>query len=502
MTDSYGITSDDIYERTLQNIAPLPSQIAYMNQLSSILSFHLKRDRLIEQGFPPDTLPYQSVVIVAPTGQGKTYILRQMAKSLNLHSIVIDASTLAKEGWKGTGLGARLLAAKNTAKDEETFARSLLFLDEIDKLRFYGSEHDQGNPMENLLQLFDGAGIITAEGSGREAVNIDVSRFTIIFAGAFEGLHTIIEKRIKPKAMIGFTKDEEQQSLSKAELLKLATIEDLAEYGMMPELLGRIGSILSIDLMGMEDYRQLLTAENGSVRWKYQNYLKTLYGVDFEITEDGVCTIAEKCIDSMTGARAVNPLINDLMRDALATVECDTAINKVLLDAEERECIIRYGYDPRAYTAFTPKDDSISPYFLKAKNISELAERLCQIYQKTKWDHVTLRELETFLHCSLYFLRYHSDPWDFCFASLEKMVQLMGVDEGESVSTFDILITRVIEDTDKTNPDDMLVAFYQRFKECYLPRTAYRLTMALNQIMDFIVKEHHSSLVRFEIENC
>lgn len=124
----WSITSEGILERTMKTVATLPCQKEYLQKLASILSFHIHRNHLMDEGYLADDLPPMSAIVVAPTGQGKTFLLRKMAESIGLNLITIDCSTLAAEGWKGVGLGQRLLSAQKEAKDAKSFERSILFL--------------------------------------------------------------------------------------------------------------------------------------------------------------------------------------------------------------------------------------------------------------------------------------------------------------------------------------------------------------------------------------
>lgn len=196
MTNRKSLTTMDILEKTMGSIAPLPSQAEYARQLAGILAMHVNRNLLIDDGFSPDELPAPSAIVVAPTGQGKTYLLRKMAECLNLNVITVGCSTLVGENYKGTSLSQRLAGAMEEAKNQKAFEESLLFFDEIDKL--CGGSSNRANGMTSLLQLFNG-GKVALSKDDRTATNIDISRFTILMGGAFEGLDEIIRKRVSPR---------------------------------------------------------------------------------------------------------------------------------------------------------------------------------------------------------------------------------------------------------------------------------------------------------------
>lgn len=494
MVNSF-ITSDEIVAQLMLNVAPLPCQASYVRQLASVFSVHMKKAELIQAGFSAEDLPAVSAIIIAPTGQGKTFLMQQMAKVLGINLITLDGSALCHEGWRGVSLSQQLVAAKHSQNNEEAFSRSILFVDEVDKLRLTGTEYDVGNAQPNLLQLYNG-GTIVGEGPNREMETIDVSKFTIILGGAFEGLEEIIEKRLNPRVNIGFQSSTDRQKMSKVELMQKAIINDLVEYGLMPELMGRVGSIINIDSMTIEDYRQLLNAEHGSVRRKYKNYLSSLYGVAFEITEDGVKAIAEKCMASATGARAVNPLINDLMRNAIAEVERNSSINRVILSEKDGECDIQYEYGPRAYTSFFKKkvEPKLLPCVMKAKTISALTSMLSLIYVDAGGEAEMLNELKAFLNCSLHFLKHNTPSEDFCFASLEKLARtLRKATDGKS--TFEIMMDDAIATVDAQSAQ---ARYYRDFKEVYTIHSSYRMIMALNQIMGHLQKD--GTYIQFETE--
>ena len=494
-------TCDELYDMLMKKVAPLPCQETYARALATIFSMHLRKNALMDVGFDPEALPNVSAIVVAPSGQGKTFLMKQMAQLAGVNTVGIDASALAREGWKGMALSQQLFAAKKTASDPDAFFRSVIFFDEIDKLAEPTGE--PGNAQPNILQLFNG-GSILVEDVNREVEPIDVGRFTMIMAGAFTGLDAIIEKRMKPETAIGFGHMRAPQKLSKAERLQQATLADLEKYGLMRELLGRVGSIISIEPMGVEDYRQLLTAQNGSVREKYNNYLLSMYGVTFDITEMGVQAIANRCMRSEAGARAVNPLVDDLMRKAIAEVERNSSVQGVLLDAAGGEIHMRYSDGTRVYTPFFRESslDVHSPYVLEAGSILVIAEKLCAFYEKAGGDPAVKEELIAFLKCSLCYMKDCLPPIEFSFSTLEKLVCTLRRYPYGKDTYLDLIVRCSIENH---NASQLQPFYYEAFRKRYTKDTAQHLFAALNTIMQYVRTEELGTniqlrLVRGEME--
>lgn len=481
------LSAASILEEMMQKIVPLPSQMAYANDLAAIFSMHIHRNQLMDQGYTADELPMPTAIVVAPTGQGKTYLVRKMAESCGIHFICVDCSTLVSEGYKGVSLSQRLAGARDTAKDQRAYERSILFLDEVDKLCTWGNNY--GNGMTNLLQLFNG-GQIAVDSDSKKAQYIDVSRFTILLGGAFEGIEKIVQNRICPKAKIGFQDQKEAEIKNPAKLLSHVELEDLKEYGLMPELLGRVGTIMTIPPLEREDYRRLLCSDTGSIRRKYNNYL-SLYGVTMDIMPLCVEKVAQMCINAKTGARAVNPLVDGLMRWAILNVENDGRINSVVLDVEGEELCVRYQYGARKrYRSEqgqkTKKEQKV--HIVKAKSIPALVRKLCRYYRNTDGDPETMAQLEAFLGCAIVYLRYECSADDFKFESLEKLADITNREQEKA--PFDETVCRSF-----FVPKDKRLAY----ERVYTNWTRQNLLSALETILEYIWEHHGECDVCFQL---
>ena len=487
--------TETILEETLRHVAPLPSQLGYARALASIFSMHIYRNLLIDDGTPPDELPTPSAVVVAPTGQGKTFLIRKMADVLDLHVITIDCSTLAAEGWKGNSLSQRLASVYLDEKDKSAFARSVLFFDEVDKLKLWGTNADQGNAMTNILQMFNSGSVFV---NLKETSSIDVSRFLVLFGGAFVGLDKIIQERVCPKAPIGFGSNVGEKK-APAEQMQETTLGDLAKFGMMPELLGRIGTVLTIPPLGVEDYRQLLSADTGSARMKFRNYLMGAFGVEFLISEEGTETIAQKCIGAETGARAINPLVDAHMREAIATVESNNSICRVILDAREGICFLTYEHGPRAYAYRDPSraiaKETLPWHTVKANNPQAMVRKLCRYYRNANGRAETLDQLEAFLHCAVVYLYRRNRLEDFCFDSLEAFARATSREEAPNGRPGRSELEKAMMDPEAHVPGELR----SRFASVYSDKLQGNLVAAQQTIMAYLQERHGPCCVRFRI---
>lgn len=481
------VTASEILEKVSHHIAPLPSQAGYVKDLASILAGHINRNFLIDAGYKADSIPQFSALVLGGTGQGKTYILKKMVECLDLSFLTVDCSTLVGESYKGVSLSQRLAGAMDEAKNRHSSERLIVFFDECDKLCQSGSAQSSG--MTAILQMFNG-GTVAVGKDDRSSQSIDVSRFTILLGGAFVGLDSIVRERVYPKTRIGFDSTP-RQTHTDAELMQMVTMADLARYGLMWELLGRIGELVVVPPLTLEDYEQLLIAPNASVRKKYDTYLSALYNVRFDISKQAVQALAEQCMCSLTGARAVNPLVNRLMRKAIADVEKDASIRKVILDAEDGNCCVRYEHgDVEQADAVVKRNeqyDETKWHIIKAKSTDDLVKKLCRYCRNLFSGYEMQSQLEVFLKCAVpyLFFGYEKDFTMEALLKLAKVTQRVG-----SSSTFENMIRRSF----RVSADD-----YAKFSGAYNEWFSRNIVSALEGITEYLAGKHGTHQIRFRI---
>lgn len=482
------ISSKDVLEKVGKVIAPLPSQSEYMKELAGILAMHINRNVLIDQGYRPDELPVPSAIVVAPTGQGKTFLLKKMAECMDINIINVDCSTLVGESYKGVSLSQRLAGAMAEAKNEKTFQRSVIFFDEVDKLCNGGSGASSG--MTSLLQLFNG-GSVALNKDDRASQSIDVSRFAIMMGGAFVGLDEIVRERVNPKVKIGFNV-EETKKITDGNWMEYVTARDLCKFGLMMELVGRVGTILTLKPLGLEDYRQLLNAETGSLKNRYDNFLYGLYGVHLLISEEGVEYLAQVCMQSTaTGARAVEPILAGLAREAITQVECDDTICKVIVDADGEHSYVRYergGRKCEARADAVTSAGSTVTHIVRAKNTKNLVDKLCRYYRNACGDTGVEEQWRAFLGCAVEHLHKGAREEEFTLESLEKLAAVTHRNGGSS--TFE----RILRRSFGISRNDM-----EKLNAVYSDWMCRNLVSACRSVKGYLFEKHGACEIHFEI---
>lgn len=454
------ITTKEILSR-VDFLAPLESQKEYRQEIASFIRMHLTRIKAIENGVKPHSLPLVSMLVIAETGCGKTYVASQMAKASGVNFITIDCSTLARAGWKGVNLANAIQSEREKCGNKRNFDRSIIMFDEADKLRFIPYRSDEGNPQPNFLRMFDGE--LQAESKNGNMENIDTSKMSFIFAGAFaNGLAEIVKERLTPRRTIGFSADHTLQL--DGNVLKYATFQDIQDYGIMGELCGRIGSLIYLPPLTNTDYRTLIKGTQGSALMRYKNLFGAM-GIDVDVTDEVCDYIAEKASKSGLGARSINSALFLNFQKAHEAIEEHTDINKVVLELQdenlpglcfefgERNVVepekTGLGYKvkfPDVNFSFELGNDQQTLGFIRYL----MDAHALTMSKNTDIDDRLL--LRAFLACAMCYLRDNSPPKDMTLSSLEKLAVTTKKKPLEA-STFEMIIGRAITDYEESKHD-------------------------------------------------
>ncbi len=294
-----------------------------------------------------------NILLVGPTGSGKTLLAQTLAKMLDVPFAVADATTLTEAGYVGDDVENILLRLyQNADFDPKKAERGIIYIDEIDKIARKSENTSitrdvSGEGVQQaLLKLIEGTVANVPPQGGRkhpqaEMIQIDTSNILFIVGGAFVDLDKIIEHRVKDGSSIGFgksapTQAEKQQAA--ARLLKKLQPEDLLKFGLIPEFIGRIPVYAVLDALDEATLKMILTEPKNAVLKQYKCLLE-MDGVELDFEPEAVDLIAQKAIKRKTGARALRSIVEELMLDVMYEIPADDSIKKFTItkDMVEKE---------------------------------------------------------------------------------------------------------------------------------------------------------------------
>lgn len=284
-----------------------------------------------------------NMLMIGPTGSGKTYLVKTIAKMLNVPLAITDATTLTEAGYIGDDVESvlsKLLAA--AGNDVEKAERGIVFIDEIDKIakkRNTNSRDVSGESVQQgLLKLLEGSEVEVPVGAGSKNAmvpleTINTRNILFICGGAFPDLEDIIKRRLTKTASMGFRAELKDQFDNDPDLLAKVTVDDLREYGMIPEFLGRLPVIYTLRGLDEGMLVEILKEPKNAILKQYQKLLR-LDEVDLQFDESAYEAIAKKAMAKKTGARALRAIIEEFMLDIMYQIPRDDSIGTVVITGD------------------------------------------------------------------------------------------------------------------------------------------------------------------------
>ena len=319
--------------------------VAVYNHYKRVASESMKPEEFDEK-LRDVEIEKSNVLLIGPTGCGKTYLVKTLAKLLDVPLAITDATSLTEAGYIGDDIESvvsKLVAAADN--DVERAETGIIFIDEIDKIAKKKNSHSRDvsgeSVQQGMLKILEGAEVEVPVGANSKnamvpLATVDTRNILFICGGAFPELDEIIKQRLRKQTSIGFNAELKDTLDKRKDILSEVTVEDVKKFGMIPEFVGRLPVICTMQGLSDEMLVDILKEPKNAIIKQYQKLL-SMDEVDLVFTDDALHQIAKRAQEKDTGARALRSIIEEIMLDIMYEIPKDDNIGRVTITGDYLE---------------------------------------------------------------------------------------------------------------------------------------------------------------------
>ena len=414
-------------------------QEEYLKKIAVTVWLHNRRIEAINNTYLKTKLQKHNLLCIGPTGSGKTLAVSILADLYGIDVLVADMSSYTGTGWKGKDIEEMIKELYELCgRDKKRTENAIIVMDEIDKMVLQKDVRDQSFATENsLLKIIEG----TRVDVGR--TRIDTQNILFVGAGAFEGIEYSVKKRVNEGKM-GFKPERKDYIVGQGELLKHIERQDVIEYGMGAQLMGRFADVAVLRKLDVDDFKRILLESEASVVKSLDETLRMSCGIRVMMDEAGAEAVARQAIREGTGARGLAQIIMPVINEVMFIVEDDQTVNGILLTIdEEGEPAVKLQEGERFLrTSFFPSKIKYQLPQPKRKNVEHFSWNVLSAYlDKTPETYQRMNAMHKLLCSIVFYVLLQCDAKEHTILSIQKLAKNSGLELGCSGTVYEALLS-------------------------------------------------------------